>query len=95
MRDEIKFEVIYKGKTYNFDYGSEVYIFHTALLNGMDKKHRTKTLFEYVTLVHDCYLADSNRTPLGSLADFMAENWNKVKKLGRYKILDKFYWSNY
>jgi len=95
MIDEIKIEVHYKGKSYTFEYGSEAYIFHTALLYDMDKKHRNKTMLEYVALVQDCYMCDSNRTPLGHLADFIAENWNKIKKLGRFKILDKFYQSNY
>ena len=34
---------------------------------------------------------DSNNTPLGELADYIATHWKKVKKLGSYEILDEFY----
>ena len=37
------------------------------------------------------YLKDSNQTPLGALSDYMAENWDKIKNLSRYDILEKFY----
>ena len=87
----IKFQVIYNGKTYTFEYGSQAYIFHTGIYNDMDKKYSIKTLLAYVDLVHQCYMKDSNRTPLGELADYVATNWRKVKNLGRYEILEKFY----
>ena len=39
----------------------------------------------------DCYIADDNHTPLGALADYIATNWQKLKKLGRTDVLKKFY----
>ena len=89
--DDIKIKITYRGKTYNFIYGSQAYIFHTGLYNGVQKKYGMKGLLEYVSLVHDCYLKDSNRTPLGALSDFVATHFKKCKKLGRHEILDLFY----
>ena len=91
MEQQISFQVTYGKHTYNFNYGSEVYIFHTGIYNDMDKKYSLKVLLEYVALTHECYLKDSNRTPLGELADYIATHWKKVKNLGRYEILDEFY----
>ena len=88
---KIEFQVIYKGKIYTFDYGSQAYIFHAGIYNDVDKKYSIKTLLSYVDLVHQCYLKDINRTPLGELADYIAVNWKKVKDLDRYNILEKFY----
>ena len=91
MENKISFQVMYGKQTYNFNYGSEAYIFHTGIYNDMDKKYSLKVLLEYVALTHECYLKDSNRTPLGALADYIATNWKDVKDFGRYDILDKFY----
>ena len=92
MKDnKITFQINYKGKTYSFVYGSEVYIFHTGIYNDMDKKYGMETLLKYVWLVHNAYLSDSNRTPLGAFADYVAENWKKVKGLNRCDLLEKFY----
>ena len=91
MKKQISFQVCYGKHTYNFHYGSEVFIFHTGVYNDMDKKHSLKTLLEYVALTQECYLKDSNNTPLGELADYIATHWKKVKKLGSYDILDEFY----
>ena len=91
MKNELKFEVTYKGKIYTFPYGSLAYIFHTGIYNGIDRKYGMKTLITYVWKVQDCYLSDSNRTPLGALSDYIAEHWKKLKDASRYDILDKFY----
>ncbi len=87
----VDIQVTYKGKAYKFAFGSEAYIFHTALYNEMDVKYGEDILLEFVNLVQECYLDDDNRTPLGSLADFIAENWEDVKDLSRRRILDMFY----
>ncbi len=50
-----------------------------------------KQLLQYVDFVHECYLRDSNRTPLRALADYVAENWEQVKLQGYYDVLDEFY----
>ncbi len=91
MEKQISFQVTYGKHTYSFHFGSEVYIFHTGIYNNMDKKYGLKVLLEYVTLTHECYLKDSNRTPLGALADYIATHWKKIKDLGRYEILEQFY----
>lgn len=87
---DIKFHVIYMNKTYDFKYGSQAYIFHTGIFNNMQKRG-VKQLLEYVDFVHTCYLKDSNRTPLGELADYVADNWKEIKSLDYYTVLDKFY----
>lgn len=69
LKDEVKYTATYKNKTYTFKYGSEVYIFDTGIYNDI---RSPKKLLEYVNLVHSCYLKDSNRTPLGALADYVA-----------------------
>ena len=94
MDNKVEFQAKYKNKTYTFDYGSEVFVFHTGIYNDVDKKHGIKGLLAYVALVHECYLSDSNRTPLGALADYVAGNWKKVKSMGRYELLEKFYWED-
>ena len=91
MNENITFKIIYKGNVYTYDFGSQVYIFHAGIYNNVDKKYGIKGLLKYVSLVQDCYLKDSNRTPLGALSDFIAINLTKCKKLGRYEILDRFY----
>lgn len=88
---DLKFTVTYKGKIYEYAFGSQVYIFHAGVYNNMDKKYGKSALFEYIYLVHNAYLADNNRTPLGSFADYVARNWKRVKDLDRYELLEKFY----
>jgi hypothetical protein len=95
MENDIKFQALYGGKTYTFAYGSEAYIFHTGIYNDVDKQYSMKTLLRYVSLVHECYLIDDNRTPLGALADYAAENWKRVRYLGKRELLDRFYQENY
>ena len=80
----------YENKTYHFEYGYEAFIFSAAINNDFDKTHPDE-LKDFVFLVSECYLKDSNQTPLGTLADFMAKNWDKIKNLSRYDILEKFY----
>ncbi len=89
--DKPKFLIEYKENTYSFEYGSQVYIFHTGIYNEIDIKYGMEELLEYVEFVQECYLKDSNRTPLGSLADYIAENWERVKSLSRFDILEEFY----
>ena len=79
MQKQIEFTVKYRNKTYTFDFGSEVYIFHTGIYNEIDKKYGLKALMKYVSLVFDAYLSDDNRTPLGPLADYVAAKWRKSK----------------
>ncbi len=89
--NNIQFTVKYNGNSYSFEYGSQVYIFHTGIYNEIDKKYGTNGLLEYVAFVQECYLKDSNRTPLGALGDFIAKYWRTVQKLYVSDVLEKFY----
>ena len=86
----MKITIEYSNKIYNFENGYEAYIFCAAVNNEFDKTHPNE-LKDFVVLVGDCYLKDSNQTPLGALSDYIAKNWNEVKELSRLDILEKFY----
>ena len=85
----MKITIEYSNKIYNFEHGYETYIFCAAVNNEFDKTHPDE-LKDFIFLVGECYLKDSNQTPLGALSDYMAENWDKIKHLSRYDILEKF-----
>ena len=89
--NDVAVKVVHEGVEYEFQYGSQAYIFHTGIYNDIHERYGTKGLLEYVSVVHDCYLSDSNRTPLGALADYIAQHWRKIRKKGRHEILDEFY----
>lgn len=91
MEKPIEFKVIYKGKEYSFNCGAAVYIFDIATCNGFAESHDEKTLLDYIELVRECYIKDDNPTPLGSLADFIAEHWYAVNLLTLREILERFY----
>ena len=92
MKDKpLNFIVNYGNYTFNFEQGSKAYIFHTGVYNDIDKKYGIKGLLVYVSFVHDCYISDSNHTPLGALADYIAMHWKKLKNKGRYDVLEEFY----
>lgn len=91
MNNAIKIQIAYKNNTYAFDFGSEAYIFHAGIYNEIDRKYGLKALLEYVSVVQRCYLSNSNRTPLGALADYIAAHWKKLKSANRYDILERFY----
>ena len=88
---ELNFIVMYGKETFFYKQGSKAYIFHTGIYNDIGKKYGIKGLREYIEFVHDCYIADDNHTPLGTLADYVATNWQTLKKLGRTDVLKKFY----
>ena len=90
-QQELNFIVMYGKETFFFKQGSKAYILHTGIENDIDKKYGIQGLRDYVSFVHDCYIADDNHTPLGALADYVATNWQKLKKLGRTDVLKKFY----
>ncbi len=87
----MKIIVEYNNKTYEFNDGYYAYIFDYAICNEFDKKYGEDKLLEFINRVKIAYLKDGNATPLGSLTDFMAQNWKKIKDLGTWDILDKFY----
>lgn len=88
-----KFEVSvsFQGYQYSFPFGSQAYIFHTGILNGFYDGHGIDGLLRYVSFVHQCYLNDSDRTPLGFLADYVAENWAVVRNKPCQEVLSRFY----
>ncbi len=86
----MKITITHNNKTYVFEHGFEVLIFDCAVNNDFDITHPDE-LNDFICLVSDCYLKDLNQTPLGALSDYIAKNWNEVKKLSRLDILEKFY----
>ena len=93
MITPIKFTVTYRKRNYEFEYGSQAYIFHTGIYKGLDKRFGIKVLLEYVAYVHECYLSDSNKTPLGELCDYVASHWKRIQHSDKtiYDMLDDFY----
>lgn len=57
MKD-INFYIHYDNEVYNFKFGSQAYIFHTGLYNGLDKRFGITELLNYVAVVQNCYLSD-------------------------------------
>ncbi len=88
---DIRFTVRYNYTDYPFAYGSEVYIFHVGIERGMDKKYGMETLLYFVQFVQACYLRDSFVTPLGCLAEYVADRWETVKNMNKNKLLENFY----
>lgn len=90
-KNEFAVKVTYNGIEYPFEFGSQAYIFQTGLYNDIHERYGIKGLLQYVSVVHDCYISDSNRTPLGEFADYVAERWGNLKEKGRHDILNEFY----
>ncbi|MCX4376025.1 MAG: hypothetical protein OSJ61_07625 [Lachnospiraceae bacterium] len=89
----LTFHVNYDNQIYTYKAGTEVMIFDYGVHNEIDRKYSMKALKEYVALVYELYLSDSNDTPLGKLCDYVAQRWKKLKNKGRYDILEEFYLS--
>lgn len=88
----LTFHVNYNNQIYTYKSGAEVMIFDYGVNNEIDRKYSMKALKEYVALVYELYLSDSNDyTPLCNLCDYVARNWKKLKNKDRYDILDEFY----
>lgn len=88
---KLKITIEYENQVFEYQNGYQAYIFDYAIENEFDKKYGFEELKRFVYRVGECYLKDSNPTPLGTLTDFMAQNWESLKELSRYDILDKFY----
>ncbi len=91
MEKELNFIITYGKDTFFFKQGSKAFILHTGIENEIDQKYGIQGLREYTSFVHDCYLADDNHTPLGSLADFIATHWETLKNKERNDVLEEFY----
>lgn len=89
----ISFHVNYDNEVYTYQSGTESMISYYGALNNMDRKYGLRGLKEYVALVYDLYIKDSNDTPLGRLCDYVARHWKKLKNKGKYDILEEFYFN--
>ena len=87
----MKITIEYKNHVFHYEHGYQAYILDYALYHDIDQKYGINGLKDFVSRVAECYLKDSNTTPLGALTDFMAEHWEEIKDLSRYDILTKFY----
>lgn len=87
----LTFHVNYDNQIYTYKSGTEAMIFDYGVNNDLDRKHGMQALKEYVALVYELYLSDSNDTPLGKLCDYVAQHWKKLKNKSKYDILDEFY----
>lgn len=87
----IKFQVIYKGKIYEFEDGLKAYLFQVAVLNDFDKKYGNKALTDYISRTFSCIRKDCNETPIEDFSLFMVRHWKKVKDMDAYELLDNFY----
>lgn len=87
----LKFQVIYKGKFYEFEDGMYAFVFQLGVFNDFDKKYGMKALMQYIGLVCRCVSVDSNSTPIEDLAEFVSHKWRTVKDMESYALLDYFY----
>jgi len=87
----MKITIEHENNTYIYEHGYQAYILDLAFYHDIDKKYGINGVKNFVSCVSECYLKDSNDTPLGALTDYMAEHWEEVKEMSRYDILDKFY----
>ena len=94
IQKDFEVTVFFRGKQYPFAYGSQAYIFHTGILNGFYERYGMEALLQYVGFVHECYLRDDDRTPLGALADYIAEHWPRLKHKSKGESLKEFYQNN-
>lgn len=90
-QNEFMVSVSFGGSQYSFEFGSQAHIFHAGILNGFYDNYGANTLLQYVGFVHECYLDDDNHTPLGALADYIAENWNALRHKASREVLNEFY----
>lgn len=83
--------VEHNGIKFELEYGSEAYILDSAFWADMDKRYSKDELLAFVEKTHECYLKDDSHTPLGDLADYMAQNWEDLKEETSHNILNEFY----
>ena len=91
MLTDIEVTVKYKNHIHTFHSGVKAYIFHTGIYDEILTIYGIDGLLEYVDFVFDCYVADDNKTNVGALADYIAENYMSIKELSPRSVLNKFY----
>ncbi len=87
----LTFNINYDNQIYTYKSGTEAMIFDYGVNNEIDRKYSMKALKEYIALVYELYLSDDNPTPLGTLCDYVAKYWKKIRNKNKYDILTKFY----
>lgn len=87
----MKITIEHENNIFVYEHGYQAYILDYALYHEIDKKYGIDGIRKFVFHVSECYLKDSNATPLGALTDYMAEHWEEIKELSKYDILTKFY----
>ena len=92
MQQQAQFQAIFNGEIYQFRTGSHLYIFDCGLFWDMDK-YGIDEFQRYIEFVYDCYLEADDPIPLGSLSDYIAEQWEDInaKNLTIYDVLEKFW----
>ena len=75
----MKITIEYSNKIYNFEHGYETYIFCAAVNNEFDKTHPDE-LKDFIFLVGECYLKDSNQTPLGALSSIIPALFTRISR---------------
>ena len=83
----MKITIEHNSKTYEFMSGVQAYIFDVGTLNGVPEDK----LLKYTEFVYWLYIKDQNPTPLGHLADYIAEHWEEVQGRTKWDILEDFY----
>lgn len=83
----MKITIEHNNKTYEFMSGVQAYIFDVGTLNGIPEEK----LLDFTEFVYWLYIKDQNPTPLGHLADYIAEHWEEVQGLDKWEILEGFY----
>lgn len=87
--NEIKIEITYNGQSFIFDDGLKAYIFHLGIVDGMLNDFGFEGLMEYVEKVYDVAKYPST-TWVEDVAEFIAENWEKLKDSCTSRIFDRF-----
>ncbi len=89
--DNIKFQVIFDGRFFEFNEGMKAFLFHLGIRNDHIKKYGIKAQLNYVDLVCDCVHADVNNTSIEDLAEFVSRRWRIVRYMDKYELLDYYY----
>ena len=92
MEQAAKFQAVFNGEIYPFRTGAHLYIFDCGLFWDMDK-YGIDEFQKYIEFVYNCYLEADDPIPLGSLSDYIAEQWDDIqaKDLTIYDVLEKFW----
>ncbi len=91
MNDNFFVTVNFDGEQITFANGSQAYIFHTGVLNDIHIKYGMSGLLKYTAFVQKCYINLQREDSLGDFADYVAENWERVKDMSDIVMLRDYY----